>query len=114
MATAKRLFASEMDTMSAYVNGNVIRQDKSVVGRCHIGLYYSDMQTVGDWASIAKTEHSRDGSIPFLEFSPEPKVDEGMSMNLQNVQVQKAKGGREPVCLNSVCELPGFPGLLSV
>ena len=72
------------------------------------------MQTVGELPLVPKTEHSRDGSMSSLESSPEPEVDEGTSMNLENVQVQKRKGGRKPVCLDSVHELPNFPGLLSV
>ena len=67
---------------------------------------------MGDLPVVPKTEHSRDGSMSSIESSPEPEVDEQTSMNLENVQVQKRKGGRKPVCLTSTHELPSSAGLL--
>jgi hypothetical protein len=52
------------------------------------------MQAVEDCTLIPKTEHSRDGSIS------SPEVDGQISV-AENVQVQKRKGGRKPVGLNS-------------
>jgi hypothetical protein len=72
------------------------------------------MQMVNDLPLVLKTEHSPRGSISSIESSPEPKADKQTSATAENVQVQKRKGGRKPVCLNSVQELRSSVGLLWV
>ena len=56
-----------------------------------------DMSNVEDVSAVPKTEHSREGSFSSQASSPELELDEHTSI-AENVQVQKRKGGRKPVC----------------
>ena len=56
-----------------------------------------DMSSVEDPLAVPKTEPSREGSFTSSDSSPEPEPDE-QTAHTGNVQVQKRKGGRKPVC----------------
>lgn len=69
-----------------------------LIGRLDDCRYLSpDMDLEEDLPIVPKTEHSRDASPSSTESSPELEVD-GLGVIPENVQVQKRKGGRKPVC----------------
>ena len=59
------------------------------------------MSNIDDISTLPKTEPSREGSFSLSSSSsPEPELD-GQASLAENVQVQKRKGGRKPVCLTA-------------